>query len=205
MNSKTNLLSPLALALLVLGAAGCQTHKSVAPAGHGFEEVSHPNHTLIDDPEPPRISFQHRDGDGKVTRIWPSLYGAGEVIKGELALFVGEKAFEEPERVTHPRLFAVTPPGLPLDITDEVLWRWSKTNGKDFAKTLERCNLVTPEEKNGGVELQLEFYSDDKDWPDKSALQLDWDQLANIQRAVKTKGVLEKDLRWHTPYIGEKF
>jgi hypothetical protein len=29
--------------------------------------------------------------------------------------------------------------------------------------------------------------------------------VSDILRAVKTKGVVEKDLRWHTPYIGEKF
>lgn len=199
------------LALLGLGLAGCQTHKTVTPLRNGYEEVSHPNHTLIDEPEPPRISFQHRGADGTITQIWPSLYGVNEVIKGDLAIFVGDKGFFEPERVTHPRLFAVKSPELPLDITDEVLWRWSKANGKDFGKTLAKFTLVTPGEKNGGLALRLEFnpgnkwLGEDKDWPEQSALQLDWNQVAEILRAVKTKGVEEKDLRWHTPYIGEKF
>jgi hypothetical protein len=211
MKPSNHLISRLAFALLGLGLAGCQTHKTVAPVSHGYEEVSHPHHALIDEPEPPRISFQHRDADGKTTPIWPSLYGVNEVVKGDLAIFVGDKAFLEPERVTHPRLFAVKSPELPLDITDEVLWRWAKANGKDFGKTLAKFTLVTPAEKNGRLELRLEFspenkWSGDKeDWPDKSALQLDWNQVAEILRAVKTKGVVEKDLRWHTPYIGEKF
>ncbi len=205
MKSTANHFARLALAFLVLGSAGCQTHKSVTPLASGYEEVSHPHHALIDEPEPPRVSFQHRGADGKLTQIWSSLYGASEVFKGELAIFVGDKAFVEPDQVTHPRLFAVKSPALPLDITDEVLWRWSKTNGKDFAKTVERYSVVTPEEKSGGLELQLEFYSNDKDWPDKSELQLDWNQVSEIMRAVKKKGVVEKDLRWHTPYIGEKF
>ena len=198
-------------ALLGLTLVGCQTHKTTTPVGHGYEEVSHPHHALIDEPEPPRVAFQYRGADDKITLIWPSLYGVNEVIRGDLAIFVGDKAYQEPERVTHPRLFAVKSPELPLDITDEVLWRWSKANGKTFAKTMEKFTLVTPAEKNGRLELLLEFspenkwLSDDKDWPDTSALQLDWNQVAEIMRAVKTKGVPEKDLRWHTPYIGEIF
>jgi hypothetical protein len=191
--------------------AGCQTHKKTTPLRGGYEEVTHPDHTLIDDPEPPRISFQHKAADGTITKIWPSLYGVNEVIKDELAIFVGEKAFFEPEQVTHPRLFAVKTPELPLDITEEVLWRWSKATGQNFAKAMAKFAMVTPEERNGRLELRLEFNAEnkllgnDRDWPDKGVLQLDWNQIAEIMRAVKTKGFEEKDLRWHTPYIGERF
>jgi hypothetical protein len=200
----------LGLALLGLGLTGCQSSKNITSLGHGYETLSHRHYAFIDEPEPPRISLQHRGADGQITRIWPSLTGANEVIKGDLAIFVGDKAYVEPERVTHPRLFAVQPPELPLDITDEVLWRWSRNNKKDFTKTLELFNLMTPEEKNGRLYLHLEFLptgylTADKDWPDSSELQLDWKQVAEIIRAVRTKGVAEKDLRWHTPYIGEKF
>ena len=205
-----NFISRVALAMLCLGLTGCQLPKSVAPLGSGYEEVSHPKHAFLDEPPLPRVSFQHRGTDGKTSLIWPSLYGASEVIKGNLAIFVGDKAYVEPDKVTHPRLFAVKVPELPLDITDEVLWRWSKTAGKDFTKTLQKFSLVIPEEKNGRLELHLEFLSEgylsvEKDWPDQSDLQLDWNQVSDILRAVKTKGVVEKDLRWHTPYIGEKF
>jgi len=199
------------LILFTLIWAGCQTHTTVVPLKNGYEEVSHPHHTLIDEPEPPRISFQHRGADGVVTPIWPSLYGVNDVIKGDLAIFVAEKAALEPARVTHPRLFAVRPPELPLDITDEVLWRWSQANGKDFAKTLQKLALVTPEEKKGGLELRLEFWTpttwaaEREDWPEQSSLQLGWRQVDEIMQRLKTKGVMEKDLRWHTSYIGEKF
>ena len=198
-------------ALLPLGLAGCQTHSTTTPVANGYEEVSHPHHALIDEPDPPRISFQYRTADGTVTRIWPSLYGVNEVVHGGLAIFVGDKAFIEPERVMRPRLFAVQSPGLPLDITDEVLWRWAKANGKDFGRTLNQFALVTPAEMNGRLELRLQFdaanqwFGEDNDWPDSSVLQLDWNQVAEIMRAVKAKGVVEKDLRWHTRYIGEKF
>ena len=131
-----NRLARLALALLGLGVSRLPDPQTVAPVGHGYEEVSHPHRAFLDEPEPPRVAFQHRATDGKITPIWPSLYGVNEVIKGDLAIFVGDKAYVEPERVTHPRLFAVISPALPLDITEEVLWRWSKANGKNFARTM---------------------------------------------------------------------
>ncbi len=199
------------LLLCVLACAGCQTHTTVLPLQNGYEEVSHPHHSLVDEPAPPRISFRYRGTNGVVTPIWPSLYGVNDVFKGDLAIFVAEKAAITPERVTHPRLFAVRSPELPLDLTDEVLWRWSQANGRDFQKTLQKLAMVTPEEKNGGLELRLEFWTpsaysaEREDWPEQSSLQLDWRQVDEIMGRVKTKGVEEKDLRWHTPYIGEKF
>ena len=44
-----------------------------------------------------------------------------------------------------------------------------------------------------------------EDWPDHGSLQLAWPQVEEMIRAVKTKGTEQKDLRWHTKYIGEKF
>src|SRR5882672_6724160 len=170
------------LTLLCLGLAGCRSEKNVTHLRNGYEEVAHPVHNFLigEEPPPPRVALQYR-GTGSQTKpilIWPALSGANEVIKDDLAIFVGDKAYVQPERVTHPRLFAVKPPELPLDITDEVLWRWSQLNHKDFSKTLERFSLVTPEEKNGGLQLHLEFlpvgYLTAEDWPDKSDLQLDW-------------------------------
>jgi len=196
----------LGLVFAGLALAGCQSPKIITPLRNGYQEVAHPARFASDESELTRVSLEYRDADGKSILIWPSLYGVSEVIQSGLAIFVGDKAaVDDGDRVTHPRLFAVKYPELPLDITDEVLWRWTKANGQDFAKTLDRFSLVSPEEKNGQLELQLEFYSDDKDWPDKSTLSLSWNQVAEIMRAVKTKGVPEKDLRWHTPFIGEKF
>jgi hypothetical protein len=133
------------------------------------------------------------------------LSGVSEVIKGDVAIFVGDKAYVSPDpddpRGTKPRLFAVRSPALPLDITDEVLSQWSKKSGKDFAKAWDRFSMVSPEEKNGQLELRLEFWTQERDWPDKTTLQLDWNQVSDIMREVKEKGVVHKDLRWGTPFI----
>jgi len=205
----TNIFTACVLPLLAMVWTGCQTHTTVIPMAGGYEEVSHPNHALIDEPPPPRVSFQHREADGTLTKIWPSLYGVGEVINGKLAVFVGDKAYVQPDRVTHPRLFAVRSPELPVDITDEVLRQWAKYSGRDSAKALERLNLATPVDKDGKLELRLEFWTKDSvgsrdDWPEQSALLLDWQQVDDILRAAKARGTPQKDLRWKTPFIGER-
>jgi len=203
-------LLPLAAAALVAGLTGCQTHKATLALANGYEQVSHPHHTLIDEPEPPRISFQYRAANGDVTEIWPSLYGVNAVIKGDLAFFVGDRGVAA-ERVTRPRLFAVRPGELPLDLTDEILWRWSKANHQDVGQAMVKYTAIAPIEKSGGLQLNLEFISEDRmlgqdnNWPDNSALWLDWNQVTEITRAVKTKGATQKDPRWHTSFIGEKF
>ena len=192
------------LAILCAGLAGCMTPNPVVPVGGGYEEKGHPDRSSPA-PADTRVSFQYRAPDGKITIIWPSLYGVGEVIKGDVAIFVGDKAYVTPDsndpRGTRPRLFAVRSPALPLDITDEVLSRWSKATGKDFAKALDRFSMATPAEKNGQLELQLEFWTEEKDWPDKTTLQLNWNQVSDIMRDVKEKGALHQDPRWNTPYI----
>jgi hypothetical protein len=198
-----------ALGLLGFSLAGCKSH--LAPVADGYEKVAHPTSPFSFEPGSPRVSFQFREASGKTVLIWPDIYGGDCVVKGGLAVFLGDKAYVDADgKATHPRLFAVKAPELPMDITDEVLWRWSKSNGRDFSKAMNRFSLVTAEEKNGRLGLHLEFVpggmlSDDRDWPDAGDLQLAWSQVADILRAEKGIGVVEKDLRWHTPYIGMKF
>jgi hypothetical protein len=72
---------------------------------------------------------------------------------------------------------------------------------KDVARARAFFSLVIPEEKNGQLELHLEFWTQARDWPDKTAFQLDWNQVSDIMREVKEKGVVRKDLQWGTPYI----
>jgi len=198
------------LALLCLILTGCQSDKHVTRLGSGYEEVVHPRFAMPGDEATTRVSLQHRNAAGKVALIWPALSGPNEIIRSNLVLFVGDKALTEPEILIRPRLFAVEAPALPLDITDELVWRWAKANGKDFSFAMDRLILITPTENNYGVNAHLEFVladglTADKDLPDKSDLQLTWSQVATLIQAVKTKGVVEKDLRWKTPYIGERY
>lgn len=198
------------LAVLMLGEPGCATHKTVVPLSNGYEVVAHPHRTFIDDPPPPTLSLQRRDKEGTVQKIWPSLYSTDTVLRGDELIFVAEKAYVQPERVTRPRLFMVKPPELPLDITDEILWRWAKANHRDFTKVLQKFAGVTPADQGDGVEVRLDFWASPvfgevhQDWPDNGTLQLGWPEIEEIMHAVRVKGMLEKDLRWHSEYIGEK-
>jgi hypothetical protein len=195
----------VAAVLFCLGSAGCETHQTVAPVDNGYEEVTHLSRSSTDETDLTRTSFQYRASDGKIIEIWPSLYGVKEVVRGNLAIFVGDVSYAEGDsKGTWPRLFAVQSPALPADITDEVLFRWSKTAGKDFALTLNKFSLVTPMESNGRLELQLEFNTEGNDWPDRVDLQLDWNEVSDIIRTVKAKGVVIKDLKRHSPFIEEK-
>ena len=196
------------LSMLCAGLAGCASQNTVTPLSNGYEEVAHPTRASVSQPENMRISFQYRGPKGRTTLIWPSLYGVNEVVKGDLAIFVGDEAYVSPNpddpRGVKPRLFAVRSPGLPVDITDEVLQQWAKASGKDFAKARAIFSLVIPEEKNGRLELHLEFWTQARDWPDKTAFQLDWSQVSDIMREVKEKGQVRNDLQWGTSYIEKK-
>ncbi len=193
----------LAPALLCIGLAGCATPPRIQRLNGGYEEVIHPGKS--GDPAAIRVSLRYREANGRIILIWPSLYGTDGAIKGNVAIFAGEKAYvsSDPDdpRGMKPRLFAVQPPDLPLDITDEVLWRWAKASGKDFAKAARLFNLATPVAKGDKMEVQLEFWAGENGWPDSATLQLDWNQVSDIMRTVKEKGSVHKDLRWSTPYI----
>jgi len=190
-------------ALLCLGLAGCSTPSTIQPLIAGYEEISHPARS--GDPADMRVSLDRRAPDGRTILIWPSLFETDVVIKGDVAFFVGDQAYVSPDpddpRGTKPRLFAVQASGPPLDITDEVLWYWSKATGKDFPTAVQLFTLATPMEETNRLDVQLEFWVGANGWPDNSTLQLDWNQVSEIMRTVKAKGKVHKDLRWGTAYI----
>ncbi len=209
---KAHSLSCFAVAILCLALTGCRDPHKTTHLSHGYEEVVHKSRPILigDEPPPSRVSFQYTSPEGKLTHIWPSLYGAGEVIHDDLAIFVGDTAFSDQGTPTlRPRLFAVIAPALPVDITDEILAHWAKDSGNDAAQAVQRFNVVVPEESNGKLLLHLEFLNQDyleaRNFPDKSDFKLTWPQVTNIMDAVKAKGVYKQDPGFHTPYIGKRF
>jgi len=199
----------LAAGVLCLGITGCQTQPSAPKAGGLYVEISHKAHSFLPGDHPARISLNYKQDDGSTTLIWPSLYSKTLVVRDGTALFVGDKAFLRAGQASiHPRLFVVQFPGLPVDITAQILWRWAVANGKDVSKTFSRFSLAVPEETAGGAVVHLDFWSGsylaDEDWPETGDLKLSWAEVDNLMNAVEAKGITQKDPRWHTPYIGEK-
>ena len=190
-------------ALLCFALAGCKTSRPAQPLGGGYQEVTH--QARSGDPVDARISLEYRASDGRITVVWPSLSGVPEIINHDVALFVGDKTYasSDPDapQAVRPRLFAVREPGLPLDITDQILWNWSQKSGKDIAQAERLLEMVTPVETDGKLVVKLDFWEDGYAWPDNGKVELTWDQVLDMMRTVKQKGVEHRDLRWHTRYI----
>jgi len=209
MTLQNNIIIRLAAVLICVGLTGCQSHKIVTPIANGYEETPHRSHAFMQKAQT-WTSLDYRESADKSTEVWPSISTDNLVIKGDLAVFVGDKAFVTPDKVTRPRLFAVKAPDLAIDISDEVLHRWCVANGKSFGQAADNLIQLSIEEKPDGLVIHLEFYTsgllgENKDWPDASDVNLNWPQIKDVMTHVKARGIPKKDLRWGTPYIGEKF
>jgi len=197
------LLVTLIAAVAGAGLAGCASTTVITPQGNGYEEVAHPYRGST--PADVRISFRYRAPDSRSMLIWPALYGINEVIHNDVAIFVGEVAYVSSDpndpRGTRPHLFAVKAPAPPLDITGDILNFWALKNGQDPVRAGRYLSLVTPTEKAGRLELQLDFVTDEKNWPDRSTVSLDWNRVSDLMRDVQAHGTVHKDLRWGAVYL----
>ncbi len=191
----------LLLMILCAGLAGCGTIPSYEELGNGYVEATYIR-TSWEQPAM-RIELRYKKGWGTV-KIWPSLDGIRPVLKDDVVVFAGMKALEPPDSnepdAVDSRVFAVRAPGLPLDITSEILWRWSKESGGDFARFKEATGIVYPKEKNNGIEFHIATGSNKN-----NILYYDWNQISDIMREVKEKGVVRKDRVWGTSYIEKEF
>jgi len=124
--------------------------------------------------------------------VWPSVE-AGPIIKGNVAIIIALMGNHQT------RLFAVEAPSLPLDITDEVLTLGAKERGKILSQIPKSATIATLKETSG-INFGVAFV----DWTDRDA-KLSWNQITDIMREVKEKGIERKDLRWGTSYIEKEF
>jgi hypothetical protein len=157
--TKNQTLIFIAATILCVSLAGC-TSQSVEPLGGGYEYVTYTQRSLFMEEDAHQIALQYRQPNGKVVMIWPSAPW-GYAITDSVAIFVGDINSERP-KFGEPwpmerRLFAVKPPEPPLNITDEVLWQWSKKNKIDFEKALESASVVSVGEKGSQLEIRFAF------------------------------------------------
>ena len=152
--------------ILCVTAAGCGLpRRAVQPLANGYREVTHESGYIH---VAHRIELQHRDLLGATSTVWPSLRSR-VMIDGDTAMFIGHRATWQPDSdknlATKPRLFAVRPPGPALDITSEVLYRWSRESGRDSQKALKTAQIVTLLQKDGAVEVGIVFCINEN-WPE---------------------------------------
>ena len=186
------------LAILCANLTGCGTIPSCEQLGNGYEKAVYTRTSW--EPSASRSELRYTKG-WKTVVIWRDIRGG--TTTNDMAIFVGNKASGKQDLdgrwVGEDQLFAVKAPDLPLDITDEILWRWSKQSGGDFQKILKTYTFVDYENKNGSIESQ--FAGDGSD----INIQLDWNQIADVMREVKEKGVVHKDRVQGTSYIQKEF
>jgi hypothetical protein len=191
--------------ILCLYVTGCGSFSTAESLGGGYEEVTYTQPSIFMEQDAHRFALQYRNREGRLVAIWPSVPSGPDVANG-IAVFVADAAREprDPDepRSTMRRLFAVRAPELPLDITDEVLWQWSKTNKIDFAEALKIASVVTLNKKEGQLEIRFAFWNND-DWP--RLVTLDWNQISAIMSDVKGRGVVRKDRVWGASYMDGAF
>lgn len=195
MRSKNVLLRAVGTAILALCVAGCTTISIVAPLGSGYSVVTYKLNSF---PEESAFesSLQYGTPDGRRVMVWPSLYGGNAIIKNDVAVFIGEM------RNGDLRLFAVSAPEPPLDITGEAFRRWSTTSGKNFAGALRvTYNWYLKENED-----RLDFHFDFKPGTDLPNLTvLDWSDVRSFMDEVKRKGALRRDRMRYKTYLQEEF
>jgi hypothetical protein len=143
--------------------------------------------------------------------IWPDTFGIR--VTNEVAVFIANKTDYPPDPGdrdrTDQRVFAVRWPEMPMDITDEVLWRCAQqpgpqlyaTPGHSLVGDIGNPHLCFfPLIETNGV---LEFYVGGLN-PGQT-VHLDWELVPDIMREVKEKGVVRKDPVEHTSYIEKVF
>jgi hypothetical protein len=202
MHKNTSLAPMIGVGILGLCIAGCVSRR-VEPVTNGYEEVVY-TWTSISEPTANQFALQYRKPTGGRVKIWPDVRTF--TIKNDVAVFEGEVACEprDPDepRAMMSRLFAVKAPELPLDITDEVLWRWSNKNGIDFTNAVKIASVVTVGEKENHLEIRFAFWNNN-DWP--RIILLDWNEISDIMHEVKENGAVRKDRVLHTSYIEKEF
>jgi hypothetical protein len=197
----------LSLAILCTSLTGCAS-QSVESLGGGYEEVTYTQPSVFMEQDAHRFSLQYRNQKSRLVMIWPETLGI--IVTNDMAIFRAGKAYEPPypdePRATGWRLFAVKEPNLPLDITDEFLWRWAKQSDGDFAKLLKDPKLFK-KVHIGNIDRTnsvLEFHTEILD-VGNGIIRLDLNQIPDIMREVKEKGVAKKDRVWGTSYIEKEF
>jgi S1-C subfamily serine protease len=198
------------VAISCVSLIGCGSVTRVKPLGNGYERVSY-TQSSISEPEATQITLQYRKPNGRQIMIWPS--AGGVVVRNDVAVFLGDVAAKQPNpensRATDSRLFAVKAPELSLDITDQVFQKFSEETGVAFTNIVKN-GIAVLKETGGAVEIGFVILGRGERGlgtinAHGATMTIPWNQIADIMREVKEKGVVRKDKVWGTSYIQKEF
>jgi hypothetical protein len=205
---RTNLIQAVLATIVCMQLTGCGTIPRYEDKGGRYVEAIYIGGGLPWEPPRIRSGLCYKYSDFWHSTIWPKTYNI--IVTNDVAIFSGGKAYEPPypdePLATGWRLFAVIAPELPLDITDEVVWRSAKQSNEDLTIVLKNPDLLKKVEIGviDQTNCVLEFGVYIRDTTN-GVVHLEMNQIPDIMREVKEKGVVRKDRVEHTAYIEKVF
>jgi hypothetical protein len=171
---------------------------------HSYE--SYPMHTAI------WSGLQYQDSTGKKTDVWPyisAIWGPAVQITNNIVVLVGGKAeiyeIDGRERLRDRLIAFQAPSGPPLDITDQVLKKYSSESGIAFTNIV-KDSFHSLLKTNGA--LQIDFVILKRDLRGVGSIDADggtaiisWHDIETIMQDVKKNGKLKKEKWSGTEYL----
>jgi hypothetical protein len=183
------------VAIFCVGLTGCGTTPSYEPLENGYGMLIYYNKSTLGEESTTRIELQYQDYNGKKKIVWPFIEDV--MVNNDTAVFMGDLHSETGFNGKH--IFACQSAGTVVDITAQVLEVVAKERGEYFLKASPTAGVSTLKKEDQWVEIGVAS----TDW--KINVKLNWNQVSDIMREVKEKGVVRKDRVWGTSYIEKAF
>ena len=197
-----NLRLVAAALLFCLSTPGCRflppSKHTSGPHGQGYGTVALTYHRDMLHTYG-HVELHYWNERGKRCLVWPTLSRFVPLGK-DAVLFIGYLIDGPddpyPSRRGPLRLLAAQGPGPVMDITDDVLLLWLKPTAASFVQELASSRIDTIKKSDTGILVDVFQY------PGKTGtVGLTRDQLFQIMRETKDKGIRMKDPGLGTPYL----
>ena len=186
------LIVALGIGVLCLCVVGCSRSSTVEELGNNYEQVVYTRTSwILPEPASHQFTLQYRRPGGHRTMICPLV--SKIVIINDVAVFAARADDKD-------RLFAVRGLETPLDIKDEMFWRWSKKSGADFSEVLKTTAIFDHTLKSSDNRLYFEFVIYKNGNSSEIPVSLDWNEIIDMMNEVRAKGVVHK-----TSIYGRRF
>ena len=205
MTSRTTalLISSIGISIVCYLGSGCGSSERVTPLNDGFELAEHTPPNILMEPGHSISELRYRDSKGKPTVIWKYL-DSKVFQKDGISVFSAQKYYLwdglDKRWGEESRIFAIKATELPVDISTEIIGRWAQESERNVKTTL--TNLYyngVMNVKADGDKLSFHFDQSDMLVSDASDILVSWEQIQDMMRVVKEKGVVHKD-----PELGTK-